>query len=48
MAPNTHDLTYFTPFRPTDPARARGCGTCADFQGRFKRASAAPHWPARE
>jgi hypothetical protein len=27
MAPDNHDLTYFSPFRPTDPARARGCWT---------------------
>jgi hypothetical protein len=29
------DLAYFTPFRPTDPARARGCLICTHFQGRF-------------
>jgi len=29
------DLAYFTPFRPPDPARARGCWTCQHFEGRF-------------
>jgi hypothetical protein len=31
----TTDLAYFTAFRPTDPARARGCWTCAGFLGQF-------------
>jgi hypothetical protein len=25
----------FTPFRVTDPARARGCWTCTNFHGNF-------------
>jgi hypothetical protein len=29
------DLAYFTPYRATDPARARGCLTCTHFLGRF-------------
>jgi hypothetical protein len=29
------NLSYFTPFRSTDPARARGCWTCTHFQGQF-------------
>jgi len=28
-------LAYFTPFRQTDPARARGCLTCTHFHGQF-------------
>ena len=27
------DLGYFSPFQPTDPARARGCWTCTHFNG---------------
>ena len=26
---------YFTPYRPSSSARARGCLTCAHFLGRF-------------
>jgi hypothetical protein len=29
------DLAYFTPYRPTDPARPRGCLTCTHFHGQF-------------
>jgi len=29
------DAVYFSPYRPTDPARARGCLTCSHFHGRF-------------
>jgi hypothetical protein len=35
MAPDTRDLTHFTPFRATDPARARGCWTYTHFHGQF-------------
>ena len=28
-------LAYFTPFRPTDPARARGCLPCTHNHGRY-------------
>jgi hypothetical protein len=31
----TTSLGYFTPFKITTPARARGCWTCTHFHGDF-------------
>ena len=33
--PDKPTTAYFSPFRPADPARARGCLTCQHFQGQF-------------